>query len=102
VCCNAARKISGRSILRIVTANFGTGCISPWQQVENITIQSSLSFDTNYPFAEFNDGSGDAPIDGRKPAKLCRGTIATSRIAGHGCIGQGMIALLFSIGRYCP
>lgn len=35
------------------TANFGTGCISPWQMEGNITLQSPLSFDGNFPYAEF-------------------------------------------------
>lgn len=37
-----------------LTANFGTGRISPWQSVNGITIQSPLSFDSNFGFAEFN------------------------------------------------
>jgi hypothetical protein len=37
-----------------LTANFGTGCISPWQSVSGTTMQSPLSFDTHFPFAEFN------------------------------------------------
>jgi hypothetical protein len=36
------------------TANFGTGCISPWYQQGNVTIKSPLSFDATYPYAEFN------------------------------------------------
>jgi hypothetical protein len=35
------------------TANFGTGCISPLQRAGDITLQSPLSFDKNYSFAEF-------------------------------------------------
>jgi hypothetical protein len=37
-----------------LTANFGTGCISPWQSNGGIVMQSPLSFDANCPFAEFN------------------------------------------------
>jgi hypothetical protein len=42
-----------------LTANFGTGWVSPWQTVGNITLQSPLSYDTNYPFAEFNYAPAD-------------------------------------------
>jgi hypothetical protein len=36
------------------TANFGTGCISPWPAIGAFTIQSPLSYNTTYPYAEFN------------------------------------------------
>jgi hypothetical protein len=37
-----------------LTANFGTGCITPWQSNGGIVMRSPLSSDANYPFAEFN------------------------------------------------
>lgn len=36
-----------------LTANFGTGWISPWQSSNFITLQSPLSYDAGFPFAEF-------------------------------------------------
>ena len=35
------------------TANFGTGWVSPWPNANGITLQSPLSYDANFPFAEF-------------------------------------------------
>ena len=47
------------------TANFGTGCLSPWSasgwntpQGLGVTMQSPLSYNSEYPFAEFNYAPG--------------------------------------------
>jgi hypothetical protein len=36
------------------TKNFGAGWISPWPQAGGVTIQAPLSYNTDYPCAEFN------------------------------------------------
>ena len=57
------------------TANFGTGCVTPWSAngwntpFPGVTMQSPLSYNTEYPFAEFDYepaenvvNSGDEPM----------------------------------------
>jgi hypothetical protein len=36
------------------TANFGTGCISPWMQNGSTTLQAPLSYNTAFPYAQFD------------------------------------------------
>jgi hypothetical protein len=39
------------------TANFGSGCVSPWSTDQGITMQSPLSYNSSYPYAGVNYAS---------------------------------------------
>ncbi|WMT77673.1 hypothetical protein [Bradyrhizobium sp. Ash2021] len=59
------------------TANFGAGCISPWGREGNVTIQSPLSFDPAYPFAEFNYVSASRIFSATSQVNLAQGSSLT-------------------------
>lgn len=42
-----------------LTANFGMGLVSPWPMVGDLPVQSPLSYDPNYPFAEVDYAPAD-------------------------------------------
>jgi hypothetical protein len=60
-----------------LTANFGTGCISPWQTVGSIKIQSPLSFDASFPFAEFNYAPADQVLTRASQPNIAQGSLLT-------------------------
>jgi hypothetical protein len=59
------------------TANFGAGCISPWGREGNITIQSPLSFDPAYRYAEFNYVSANRIFAATGRVTLAKGSSLT-------------------------
>jgi hypothetical protein len=81
------------------TANFGTGCISPWSASgwnvpagAGVTMQAPLSYDPAYPYAEFSyasasdiHGSGDTPkVAGGSYLTLYKSLPSGYRLAKHG------------------
>lgn len=61
------------------TANFGTGCISPWNTtvVENVTMQSPLSYNTEYPIAVFNYEAVESIISDSNDLHISNGSVLT-------------------------
>ncbi len=59
------------------TANFGAGCITPWGRVGDITLQSPLSFDPVYRYAEFNYVPASQIFTATNQAYLARGSLLT-------------------------
>jgi hypothetical protein len=60
-----------------LTANFGTGCISPWQSIGGTTIKSPLSFDTNFPLAEFNYAPAKQVLTAAAQPNIAQGSLLT-------------------------
>lgn len=61
------------------TANFGTGCISPWapQALPNVILQAPLSYNTEYPIAEFNYEAAENMINSNGELTVATGSVLT-------------------------
>jgi len=56
------------------TANFGTGRVSPWPTIGPVTIQSPLSYNATYPYAEFNYAPATTVITAASQPKAVGGS----------------------------
>jgi hypothetical protein len=59
------------------TGNFGTGCISPWTSTGGITVQSPLSFDANFAYAEFNYAPAGTVLTAASQPNVAQGSSLT-------------------------
>jgi hypothetical protein len=59
------------------TGNFGTGWVSPWPMAGGITMQPPLSYNTAYPFAEFNYASAATVMGTASEPKVSEGSSLT-------------------------
>jgi hypothetical protein len=57
-----------------LTANFGTGCISPWISTAGIQIKAPLTYNTAYPYAELNYAAAEQIFSTKSGPQISQGS----------------------------